>query len=749
MVHRNESPSVLRADGVCFVLDTSSRVPRVLHWGADLAVPDDDADGAAVGPPGAAARARSEAIESRIEDLLATADPAVLNNSPDVPRIFTTWPSEADGWSGTPAQRGHAAGRATTPRLGTRSVDTVTDPLGGGSVVVHYTDEVTRLDIRQTFAMDRFGILSVSSELTLAADAPAPYTLDGVLALLPVPERARESLDFGGKWVRERAPQRRELAFGTHRRLTRRGKPGHDSPYLLALGEPGFGYRSGEVWAVHLAWSGEAEYLAEKLPESPGVHSAVLGAGEALHPGEIILAPGEGYSAPEALFAYSDAGLDALSARFHSRLRARTSHPRSPRPLVLNTWEAVYFEHDMDRLGPLIEAAAAAGVERMVLDDGWFRGRRADDAGLGDWSVDRGVWPQGLHPFVEAVRAKGMQFGLWFEPEMVNLDSELARAHPEWILGPSAGLGPSSRNQYVLDISRPDAYEHVLGEVDALVLEYGIDFIKWDHNRDLLEAVTRSPGGERPAVHAQTLALYRMLDELKARHPGLEIETCSGGGGRVDLGILEHTDRLWPSDCNDPVERLRIERATRLLVPPELIGSHLGDETSHTTGRRTDLSFRLAAALFSHAGIEMDLTRVSPEVRDIVARWAGIYTSWRGVLHTGRVVNAELADDDAMLQGVIAADGSCALFAWIRLATAPEGQAGRVRFPGLDPRARYRVRVREDLGASRRHGGDPAWLARAVGGPVELSGAVLGGTGVPLPTLNPQQAMLIELERTS
>lgn len=224
--------------------------------------------------------------------------------------------------------------------------------------------------------------------------------------------------------------------------------------------------------------------------------------------------------------------MDGVSERLHRRLRARPGHPSTARPLVLNTWEAVYFDHDLERLGRLAELAARVGVERVVLDDGWFSGRRDADAGLGDWNVDAAIWPQGLAPFVERVRQHGMQFGLWFEPEMVNLDSDLAREHPDWLLAPSEGVGLPSRNQYVLDIGKPEVADYLLERIDALVDEYAIDYIKWDHNRDLSEAVSRgtgADGGDRPGVRRQTLALYDLLDELRRRHPGLEIETCSGG----------------------------------------------------------------------------------------------------------------------------------------------------------------------------------------------------------------------------
>ncbi|WP_273939221.1 alpha-galactosidase [Kutzneria chonburiensis] len=202
--------------------------------------------------------------------------------------------------------------------------------------------------------------------------------------------------------------------------------------------------------------------------------------------------------------------------------------------------------------------------------------------------------------------------------------------------------GPPSRNQYVVDLTNPEAWTYLLTSIDALVAEYGIDYIKWDHNRDLHEAVDHTG---RPVVHNQTLALYRLIDELKVRHPGLEIESCASGGGRVDLGILTRTDRVWASDCNDPVERQSIQRWTGQLLPPELIGSHVGPERSHTTGRRTDDSFRLATALFGHAGIEQDLTACSPAEIDKLTAWAAMYKELRPLLHSGRVVRAELPDD--------------------------------------------------------------------------------------------------------
>ena len=726
MINGEGRVHTLRAAGVSLVVDLGGVIPRVLHWGADLGQVDADVAAA----------------------LRTTSVPAVLNNSPDVPRTFSSWPTEQDGWAGTPAQAGSRAGTAATPRPHLVGADVEQSPEGGGRIFVDLGDGIAGTSARLEYRMDAAGVVSVDMSVENPSDAGSVYVVDGLRALMPVPERASELLDFTGKWCRERSPQRLPFAFGTLARRARRGKPGHDSPFLLAAGTPAFGFSHGEIWGVHLAWSGDGEYLAERLPEGAGALSRVLGAGELLRSGEVMLEPGERYDAPRVLFAWSDRGLDGLAARLHRRLRARTHHPATPRPLVLNTWEAVYFDHDLDRLIDIADRAAGVGVERIVLDDGWFRGRRDANAGLGDWLVDEDVWPDGLGPFVDAVRERGMEFGLWFEPEMISPDSDLARDHPDWVLAPREGAGPTARNQQVLDLANPEAYDLVLERVSTLVAAHSIDYLKWDHNRDLVEPVAGRDGGDRPLVHDQTVALYRMLDELRARHPRLEIETCSGGGGRVDLGILERTDRVWASDCNDPVERARIERWTRLLVPPELIGSHLGARRSHTTSRETDLSFRLAIALTAHAGIETDLATATPDDLRTITAWSALYRELRGVIHTGDIVNADLTDDAAMLTGIVAPDGGRALYTWARLATSPDGQSGRVRFPGLDAGARYRVRVRSELGAASRHEvSDPAWMCAATDGGAELPGAVLAVAGVPLPTLNPQQALVFDVER--
>lgn len=719
---------VLRAAGVAFILDLAGNLPRVVHWGADLGPLDDDA----------------------VSALRLTAVPSSSNYAIDEPRTFPVWPTEHDGWAGTPAISGHIGGGASTPRPRLRGSSRSVDANGASSIRLEVIDDITGLSADLTYTLDQAGVLVVDMSLTRGVDGldGAPYVLDALRAMLPVPDRASELLDFTGGWAHERSAQRFAPGHGTHLRRGRRGKPGHDSPFLMALGTAGFGFRDGELWAVHLAWSGDTEYLAERLPEGAGAFSAALGASEALRGGEVLLHKGERYEAPRAMFVWSDAGLDGLADRLHRRLRSRARHPSSPRPLTLNTWEAVYFDHDIPRLRRLAQTAADVGVERLVLDDGWFHGRRHDGAGLGDWYVDAEIWPDGLWPLVDLVRERGMQFGLWVEPEMVSPDSDLAREHPEWLLSPREGLPISARRQYVLDLAHPEAYATVRDRLSVLIDEYKIDFVKWDHNRDLLEAVAHREGVDRPAVHAQTRALYRLLDELRLRYPALEIETCAGGGGRIDLGILDRAERLWASDTNDPVERVRIERWTRMLVPPEMIGSHLGTDRAHTTSRTTDLAFRLTTALTAHAGIEMDLSRATTSDLDAIRRWSAVYRELRGLIHSGRVVNADLSDASTRLTGIVGQDGARAVFTWTRLTSSPERDVGRIRWPGLDPGARYRVRTREEWGRPASTAVmDPPWVQDARDGGVDLPGAVLAVAGVPMPELSPQQSAVFDLRR--
>ena len=693
----------LRSAGASLVVDApEGQCPAVLHWGPDLGA-----------------------------DLPAVAAwvPGVPNSAIDLPRRTTV----LGGGLARPALVGSRSGQAFAPRF----VVTAVEQPDQASIRIGCAAAAAGLALTTTYRLDGHGVLQVDH--VLRNEGEGGYELHRLAVLVPVPPHARELLDLTGRWARERHPQRQRFdRQGTWLRESRSGRTGHDATLLTVLGEPGFGNRHGEVWGVHLGWSGSSQVWAERRPGG----EVLIGAGELLEAGEVVLGAGEEYATPTVYAAHSADGLDGLAARLHAHVRARPGHPPRPRPVVLNTWEAVYFDHRLDRLSALADVAAEIGVERFVLDDGWFLHRRHDRAGLGDWSVDPQVWPDGLGPLIAHVRALGMEFGLWVEPEMVNVDSDLYRAHPDWVLRPEQDLDALPvewRHQQVLDLVNPAAWQHIHDRLDALLGEHAIGFLKWDHNRDLIEA----GHGGAPAARAQTLAVYRLLDSLRARHPGVEIESCASGGARVDLGILARTDRVWASDSNDALERATIQRWTQLLLPPELVGSHVGPTTAHTSGRTHALSFRGAVALFGHFGIEWDIASISPEERAGLARLVGSYREHRELLHTGVVVNADHPDPAAVVHGVVAPDRSEALMAYVALASGATEVPLPARLPGLEPLRRYRFR-RVDTGGdpvTTGHAGPP-WLADAE---FTVTGRFLAEVGLPMPVLTPEQALVLHL----
>ena len=713
-VMQNLGPHLhLSAAGVSLVLDCSGQaLPRVRHWGAAL----------------------GELSEADLAAVMITGEGQQVSNTLDRPVPVAVLPEYSAGWLGTPGLSGHREGTDFSTSF--RVTDLRLQPITHGrQLAVAAVDTVAGVRLQLEIELTISGL--VRQRATLTADGSVPYTLDGLLLTLPVPAHATELLDLTGRHLRERSPQRAPFTLGTHLRDNRRGRTGTDATLVLAAGQAGFGFTTGEVWAMHVAWSGNHRTLAERTPAGVGL----LGGGELLLPGEMRLGAGESYTTPWVYGAYGR-GLDGVAARFHEHLRSRPGHPRSARPVTMNTWEAVYFEHRLDTLTALADTAAEVGAERFVLDDGWFSGRRDDHAGLGDWHVDTAVWPDGLHPLISHVRGLGMQFGLWVEPEMINPDSDLARAHPDWILAAGGRTPPESRFQQVLDLGRPEVYDHLLHRLDTLLGEYDIDYLKWDHNRDLVDAGHQPTGAA--GVHRHTLAVYRLMDELRARHPGLEIESCSSGGGRVDLGVLERTDRVWASDTIDATERQQIQRWTTQLLPPELIGAHVGAPRAHTTGRVQTVDFRAGTALFGHFGIEWDLVGADPGERARLAEWVAAYRELRSLLHTGRVVRADHHDPSMWVHGVVAPDASRAIYALVQLVTAVQAPSGPVRLPGLDPDARYHLAPLPPGDRIDGPGMSPLpWWSSGV----DLPGRVLADVGVQAPTLHPERLVLLEARR--
>jgi len=632
------------------------------------------------------------------------------------------------GFLGHPTISGHRSGKNWSPHflLASHSQQ-------GETLTANFVDTDSKLSLTQRYELNSYGILTISS--TLCNDGTEDYNLDEFLYWLPLADRATQTMDFTGRWSHERHPQRHEIHFGLTTREVREGRSSHDYTIAQLAMTGNANFATGEIWSLSVKFSGNSIHHIERT--SDGYKS--IGAGELLMPGEITIAPGESFAISPVVANYSAEGIDGLSHNFHSWQRSRPTHPTNirPRPATLNMWEAVYFNHDAEKIKALVDVAAEIGIERVVLDDGWFHLRRKDNAGLGDWVIDPTVWPNGFSDLISYINSKGIEFGLWFEGEMVNPDSDLYRAHPEWMLQEGDRDMPLFRNQLVLDLTHEGAYNHVLEQVSAVLSANNIAYIKWDHNRVLIDAGHLG----QAAIHNQTLAIYRLFDELKRRHPGLEIESCASGGARIDLGMVEHADRFWTSDNNDALERQTIQRWTSLAIAPELLGTHVGPTVGHQTGKTTSLSFRAINALFGHAGVEWDITETTPAERAVLKSWLSLYKAKRAMLHSGKSVRIDHPDTTAFVYGVISEDKSEALIAYMQHLMPSANYGANILVPGLDDSTRYRVSIVREVGAPRYlQIGDILW-----GDGVEMSGKALAHVGLKPPSLAPENGILISI----
>lgn len=547
---------------------------------------------------------------------------------------------------------------------------------------------------------------------------------------LPIPARFTELTSYAGRWAGEMQEYRRTIAPDGLARQSHGGKPGFDGGNWLLL------HAGAEVLGAHLAWSADFITRLECDTGGAGDGRSVLHMAARWEPGEVVLDAAETFETPPAVFAIA-ASRSILAQGFHTHLRSEVLPARpawSPRKVHCNSWEALGFDLSEAGLMTLAKDAASLGIERFVLDDGWFGWRRNDITSLGDWTVSPDVFPCGLAPLINHVHAQGMDFGLWVEPEMISADSDLYRTHPDWCLHIKGHERHTMRGQLVLDLTRREVCDYLFAALDRLLREYRIAYLKWDHNRDLFPA----PAGRL----GQTQGFYRLLDALRAAHPEIEIESCASGGGRIDFGVLSRTHRVWPSDNNDAHERLRIMFAWSQFLPLEVLGSHVGPAPNPITGRRLAMDFRAKIALFGHMGVEADPGAMDAAERRVLAAHIALYKAWRGVLHHGAL--HRLAHPDPQVTGLMAVHRDKALALAAQTGFSPAFDAAPIRLAGLQHDAHYRVTLPEPW---------PAKAGRYLPHPdqwrhgVTLSGAALMTQGLALPLTHPETAWLIALER--
>ena len=705
--------TLLRLDGAgttLLLLQRGAAMPEIVHWGARLA------DG---GDAACCATLRDRARPHNWMD-------------DDIP-AGTLWPTLGAGLFQAPALAAHRDGRDWSSELSV--ADVTASP---GALQIAARDDVARLSLTVHLALAG-DVLTMRS--VLRNDGDTPLAVDFLAAgVFVLPPWASELVVYGGRWGHEFTERRIELPSGAHVVENRRGRTSHDRFPLLIGATAGVGEEQGTAWSVHLGWSGNHRSVAERLPDG----SLLLVTGELLEPGEAMLPAGGELASPTAHAGWSDAGLGGLARANHDHVRKKVvawpGGAMRPRPVTLNTWEATYFAHDEARLMRQADAAAALGIERFVLDDGWMKGRRDDRAGLGDWLVDAQKYPRGLGPLARHVAALGMQFGLWVEPEMANPDSDALRADPDGVLRVTGRPLRTSRHQVVLDLTRELVWTRVHAALGRLLRDLPIAYLKWDMNRELTAA---GGAGGKPAARAQTLAVYALMDRLRADHPDLEIESCASGGGRADLGVLTRTHRVWTSDCTDALDRLAIQHGLSRLLPPELMGAHVSAVPNHQTGRRHTLAFRAAVALFGHFGVELDPLALTTDEAAELRGWIGLHRRLRPLLHDGVHVGADPLDG-RHVRGVVAHGGGHAV--WLVAQTASPVQAipPPLRLPGLaDAPYRLTAPKPQTLVAHRPSATHRALFADGV----TLPGGLLATAGFVPPPLVAESALILEATR--
>jgi alpha-galactosidase len=578
-------------------------------------------------------------------------------------------------------------------------------------------------------------VLSASTKLTNQASDNLAVNYCAA-PTIPMPDHITKLMSFEGRWSNEFHRATIDLFLGSVLRENRKGKTSHDNFPGAVLHAPSTNESQGECYGFHLGFSGNHRTRVELLPEQ----RTYIQMGELLMPSELELAQGESYESPTLYCSYSADGFSALSNNFHGYVRQHILSPKQQakaRPVHYNTWEGIYFDHDVDTLKGLADKVAKLGVERFVLDDGWFLGRRGDFAGLGDWTVDKTIYPEGLSPIIDHVTGLGMEFGIWFEPEMVNPDSELYRAHPDWVLQTKGNEQLQFRNQLVLDLTRPEVISYLFQCINDVLTEYpSISYIKWDMNRDINHA---GDAIGRPAVSKQTHALYALIDDLKAAHPSVEIESCSSGGARIDYGVLAHTDRVWTSDSNDALDRLNIQRGCSFFFPSEVMGAHVGPRDCHITGRHISVEMRAGVAFFGHFGLEMDPRELTDHEVAALTSAIALHKKHRQLIHSGKLVRLD-SDGNSVDFGIVSEDKSQALYAYNSVTETKRTMPKKYRFNNLDKHKNYRFNL---IWPTQLNEYSESILSKIEGG--VFSGELLVELGMQLPISFPQTTLIFEL----
>lgn len=557
---------------------------------------------------------------------------------------------------------------------------------------IRMRDEHTAVEVTLHYTLFE-GIDAIIRSVSLENCGYAGVTLRRVLsASVDMDDDRFEMISLYGSWARERQAERLPLRHGKQRLDSSRGESSHQYSPFFALVRPETTEQQGEAYGFTLIWSGDFMLQAEltqfcQTRAQIGMHSDYF----AQH----FSAESE-YDTPEAVLVYSAEGIGGMSRSFHTLFSdhlIRSDYRYIERPVLINNWEATYFDFDLEKLKLLADEAAALGIELFVLDDGWFGSRDSDDCSLGDWIPDTRKLPGGLRPLTDYIIGSGMQFGLWFEPEMISPDSDLFRAHPDYAVGIEGIPRTQSRAQYVLDYTRRDVRDAVWEQMKEILDSVPVSYIKWDMNRQLTEVPYA--GFSR----AYMLGVYQMLERLVTEYPDILLESCSGGGARFDAGMLYYSPQIWASDNTDARDRLRIQYGASLFMPPSSIGAHVSVCPNHATGRVTPFETRANTAMFGTFGYELDLTGLTEaeksQIPEQIERWHSISrliqdgALWRlgDPFRLSGYAAQQNADYDAWI--FVSPDQSEAVFTYVQITAEANMKSRRILLAGLDSEADY------------------------------------------------------------
>lgn len=507
------------------------------------------------------------------------------------------------------------------------------------TLIITLKDDVAQLRLKLNYTIYQ-DYATVIRSTTLINDSAETVEINQLASQsLDFPNRSFELIHLNGAWARERQLTREKIEIGTKVLDSKRGSSSHHQNPFVTLVEPTTTEFQGEAYGFCLVYSGNHQTVIEK--DNYSQTRVVMG----MNPFNFAwqLPAGESFHSPEVVNVYSDQGLNQMSKTYHDLFNhhlIRGEHQLKERPVLINNWEATYFDFDDAKIHGIVDEAQALGIEMFVLDDGWFGERKDDHRSLGDWYEFEGKLEQGLEGIAQYVHDKGMKFGLWFEPEMISKDSDLHRAHPDWVLSVPGRPRSLSRQQHVLDFSRADVRDHIYQQMTAILDRVPIDYIKWDMNRNMTEvySLLLDPEMQGEVSHRYILGLYEFMEKLTQAYPHILFESCSGGGGRYDAGMLYYMPQTWTSDNTDPIARLKIQYSTSLVYPISTMGAHVSAIPNHQTGRETSLDIRGNVAMSGVLGYELDLTTLSEEEKALIVKQVDFYKEHRQLLQFGDFV---------------------------------------------------------------------------------------------------------------